>query len=297
LRSESWFCLKTCVVCGEVFRAHSGISKVCDGCRVKPCPRCGRLVKKWSCGVCSVCYNREHYAANREAYGRRYREYYLKNREKVKARCASRRVAHPDKIKAMSVRYYKDNRDEIRIKGRVALIALRSETFAAYGKMCAFCGEDRQEFLCLDHIDGDGRIDREAHLFGLSLYRLLRRAGYPQGRYRVLCHNCNMKRMLEEKMSATQDNKQNRQTRRLKAEMITAYGGHCVCCGETDPLMLALDHVNGNGQEDRARHGRGRVLYAYLRRQGWPQDGYRLLCHNCNMSVGFFGYCPHGGLG
>jgi len=295
LRSESWFCLKTCVVCGRVFRARSGVAKVCDDCRAKPCPRCGRPVKKWSNGVCSVCYGHGHYIANRKAYSRRSREYYLKHTEDIKARCARRRVDYPDKIKAMSLRYYRENRDEIEIRERVAWLALRSETFTAYGKVCAFCGEGRQEFLCLDHVNGDGKLDREAHLFGVGLYRLLRRSGYPQGRYRVLCYNCNMRRSLQERMRETLPSAQTRWTRRAKEEVIAAYGGKCACCGEDDPMLLAVDHVNGGGRADRAEKGRGRVMYNKLKSLGYP-DGYRLLCYNCNMSLGFFGYCPHGGL-
>jgi hypothetical protein len=30
-----------------------------------------------------------------------------------------------------------------------------------------------------------------------------------------------------------------------------------------------------------------------LARNGFP-DGYRVLCHNCNMALGQYGYCPHG---
>jgi hypothetical protein len=22
-------------------------------------------------------------------------------------------------------------------------------------------------------------------------------------------------------------------------------------------------------------------------------DGFQVLCHNCNMSIGLYGYCPH----
>ncbi len=36
----------------------------------------------------------------------------------------------------------------------------------------------------------------------------------------------------------------------------------------------------------------GAHLYRWLRNQGWPQ-GFRILCHNCNMARGFYGRCPH----
>ena len=83
------------------------------------------------------------------------------------------------------------------------------------------------------------------------------------------------------------------QRRTVKAEMIAAYGGHCVCCGDSTFEFLTLDHINGNGQEERKRHGNGYGLYAWLRKQGWPKKDYRLLCLNCNFSIGHYGYCPH----
>jgi hypothetical protein len=33
-------------------------------------------------------------------------------------------------------------------------------------------------------------------------------------------------------------------------------------------------------------------MYTWLRNQGYP-NGFRTLCHNCNLARGFYGYCPH----
>jgi hypothetical protein len=37
----------------------------------------------------------------------------------------------------------------------------------------------------------------------------------------------------------------------------------------------------------------GRAMYLHLIRSRFPRDKYRLLCHNCNMAFGLYGYCPH----
>jgi len=34
------------------------------------------------------------------------------------------------------------------------------------------------------------------------------------------------------------------------------------------------------------------MFYSLLRRLGYP-DGFRVLCHNCNMAYGFYKTCPH----
>ena len=74
--------------------------------------------------------------------------------------------------------------------------------------------------------------------------------------------------------------------RRLKKELIAAYGGMCTICGEDHWEFLCLDHVNGDGNEERKDNGNlsGYLFYAKLRRRGYPKDGYQLLCYSCNMA-------------
>jgi len=82
-----------------------------------------------------------------------------------------------------------------------------------------------------------------------------------------------------------------------RQEVIEHYGGKCVCCGEEHIEFLCIDHVKGGGtQERRDNNKRGSAFYLYLRRHGYP-EGYRLLCQNCNFSIGKYGYCPHDGPG
>lgn len=80
---------------------------------------------------------------------------------------------------------------------------------------------------------------------------------------------------------------------RRREELVAAYGGRCACakCPERNPAFLCLDHVNGDGKGHRMKAGSH--TYADLRRRGWPQDGYRLLCWNCNAMTRFGRTCPH----
>lgn len=79
----------------------------------------------------------------------------------------------------------------------------------------------------------------------------------------------------------------------VKREVLVKYGGICDCCGETDLKVLSIDHIGNGRPEGRKRHGMN--LYAVLRRSNFPA-GYRVLCLNCNMALGFYGYCPHKGV-
>ncbi len=81
--------------------------------------------------------------------------------------------------------------------------------------------------------------------------------------------------------------------KRYRDELIAAYGGKCACtnCPETDSAFLCLDHTNGDGKVHRLAVGSH--IYADLKRRGFPQDGYRLLCWNCNSMTRFGKKCPH----
>ena len=73
----------------------------------------------------------------------------------------------------------------------------------------------------------------------------------------------------------------------LKHDAIEAYGGRCVCCGESAECFLTIDHAANDGakhrQEMKANTGCG--IYQWLRRHNYPQDGrFQVLCYNCNCS-------------
>ena len=74
-------------------------------------------------------------------------------------------------------------------------------------------------------------------------------------------------------------------------KVLDAYGNRCACCGETKREFLAIDHVNNDGSGERKKVKNKMVQY--IIQQGYPKDKYRVLCHNCNSSIGFYGYCPH----
>jgi hypothetical protein len=68
----------------------------------------------------------------------------------------------------------------------------------------------------------------------------------------------------------------------------------CECCGVDDLSMLAIDHIDGDGNAHRRERGRSRKIQHRLKADGFP-SGFRVLCHNCNAAHGFYGYCPHKG--
>lgn len=85
----------------------------------------------------------------------------------------------------------------LEIQRRAAHRRERIAALQAYGgaePACSCCGENTQEFLALDHIDGGGHTHRQ-ETGGGGFYSWLKRNHYPAG-FRVLCHNCNFGRQL-----------------------------------------------------------------------------------------------------
>lgn len=69
----------------------------------------------------------------------------------------------------------------------------RSMIFREYGGKCVLCGEDRKEFLVLDHVNGGGNNHRKlVKKKGLVDFCVLAKSeGWPKDKYRLLCFSCN----------------------------------------------------------------------------------------------------------
>ena len=66
---------------------------------------------------------------------------------------------------------------------------------------------------------------------------------------------------------------------------ISAYGGKCVCCGETEIVFLTFDHINGGGNKHRRESYLARkALASWLVKNNYP-PGFRILCFNCHMAL------------
>lgn len=68
----------------------------------------------------------------------------------------------------------------------------------------------------------------------------------------------------------------------------------CSCCSENKVEFLTIDHIDRKG----IKYGKNKDLktiqqfFLWLIHNNFP-EGYRVLCYNCNCSLGHYGYCPH----
>jgi len=105
----------------------------------------------------------------------RRRALFEANREQEQAAMRAWRAANPEKVREYA------RQDQQR---------LRLEVLGHYGLACACCGETELVFLTLEHIGGTGAEHRRSLGGTTSVYRDVRKQGFPDG-YETLCRNCN----------------------------------------------------------------------------------------------------------
>lgn len=128
-----------------------------------------------------------------------HRKYYLKNKEKIRAKAKKyyegNKEACIERVARYKEKFGKEKWSE-RHKKYVSKGAreLKEQTFAAYGDVCACCGEADPKFLSIDHVGNWGSKHRKelGHRgTGSAMYRVLRAQGFPKRIFRLLCFNCN----------------------------------------------------------------------------------------------------------
>lgn len=96
---------------------------------------------------------------------------------------------------------------------------------------------------------------------------------------------------LEKKREST-----NRRRQDIKLEALAHYSNgenpRCYCCGESHPLLLGLDHINGGGTKHRKEEKISKISQ-WAKRNNWPPI-FRVACHSCNLGSHLNGgTCPH----
>lgn len=110
----------------------------------------------------------------------------------------------------------------------------------------------------------------------------------------VLLAKVNARYATDEVFRAQKIAKQSLFYQSLREEMFKAYGDTCACCGEAEKTFLCLDHIGGGGNKDRDLcGGRNTGVMRRLSKLGWPRDGHRVLCANCNAATMRGRICPH----
>jgi len=72
-----------------------------------------------------------------------------------------------------------------------------------------------------------------------------------------------------------------------RLELIKKFGGKCVACNESDPIVLDFDHIFDDGAAERRELRRMNII-RHLSKPSTDLSKYQLLCKNCNWRKEYF---------
>ena len=101
---------------------------------------------------------------------------------------------------------------------------------------------------------------------------------------RGICRRCYnaYHRGLYKKNKAEYIARVDRNREAIWTRILSNYGSECVMCGETDEVVLTVDHINDDGSSRRrAGEKKGLSFYRWIEDNDYPND-LQVLCRNCN---------------
>lgn len=154
---------------------------------------------------------------------------------------------------------------------------LTHRVHAALGGRCDRCPVTDSRILHIDHKNDDGAVQRKAFASRESFLNFV--LAKPN-EFQLLCPNCNhRKRLAASRGPGTRQSAYTlKHVAKLRMTALTTLGDRCRC-GETDAVVLCIDHVRGGGRQDRLALGGSAAMYRDV-----PVNPakYQILCHNCN---------------
>lgn len=236
--------------------------QACDVCEAsKPLTDFSLDYGRYRRNTCKHCRNqnrisltRKQRAINKEIYGRT-RTPEEAEKERVKALIRWQRIRQ-DNISRYGSPLSPQQKEQMRIRNE----KVRSENLELYGFSSA--PKEREASRQRATV----RRDRNRELYGS--------VRSPEDKVRVNSR-------FRQKYKAT------------RQMLIELHGGRCACCGTEKPALLTFDHINGGGRSRDVGGDLINALWKEVRKTGVANSEYRILCWNCNSSLGIFGYCPH----
>lgn len=237
-------------------------------------------------------YDKKRYPKIKEQKKEYDKEYNKINSVRISVRNKKYRSDNKDKIKQWKRENYEENKEEILKKNKTRRTALKIQAFNILGGCkCSLCGEEKFEYLTIDHINEKGYLERPNRQFNGKIYNKIIKKEYSKKELldlRVLCYNCNCSRPREylNFIYEKQTKPQKYQTKIWKQAY--EFFGPCKSCGDSDLTHLTISHIHNDGAERRKNGEKtGVQLLKKFRQQGWPEslkENYCFECYNCNCS-------------
>jgi hypothetical protein len=234
--------------------------------------------------------------------------------------------------KKLSAEWRSHHKSSLSEYSKIHTKELNIKVFNILGNSCKECSETEFEFLTVDHINNDRKLERSYSSHAWKYDIITGRVDV--SKYQVLCRNCNeaKQRMnpvnllkmrvltgryktcsicgINKDISEFSTSSHNHgkhcidsnchvclmlERRILRDRCYQLFGGLCKCCGINDPYKLNIDHINNDGADRRrsGEHRTGNSLYRQILNKTLDRKNFQLLCANCNYSKLVHGACIH----
>jgi hypothetical protein len=194
-----------------------------------------------------------------------------------KKKCKERYHKNPEWYANYRKEYSANNRQALRDYQENLRHTLREQALEVLGSKCVKCGSIDKRFFHIDHINGGGC--REKRLAGTNQTNYKKILANPKD-YQILCVEDNWLKRYEnnEFTKRTANGRTDKRLQRYhdrKQKAFDVLGGKCVQCGKSDPRLLQIDHINGNGHLEQKKIGITGIRSKILAGQ---TEGYQILC-------------------
>jgi len=158
--------------------------------------------------------HRRYYQTHKEQIAQSQKQYRETHKEEILEQCRQYREKHREEIRIRCKLFYETHKKEAkkyreahkerRVINKEYHRNMRSQALERLGNKCLLCGFSDIRALQIDHINGDGYLERKQKLKGSKFYSLIANlsdAGLKQ-KYQLLCANCNAIKTAENEEQA-----------------------------------------------------------------------------------------------
>ncbi len=141
---------------------------------------------------------------------------------------------------------------------------------------CIRCKEDDVRVLSINHRKGGGRKEFHVTKHPQAFYRSIVNGQRPVDDLEVLCCNC-------QRLDVKERNGGKEPQNPLRRRTIEILGGVCIACGETDIVVLQINHLEGSMVKDVKKYGGNLTFYKAVRDGNYDRSKLDVRCANCNV--------------
>jgi len=269
---------------------------------------------------CSLSKSLDGHTSRCKSCDAKYRasRYNYRSKDRLRKNVERYRKSHSSEISDRKKQKRLLDGDIVRAQEKERRRCIRKKALDLLGGQCIECQDRDIDYLCIDHVNNDGNVERKTVKESQKVYsrilngtvdeyqilcanhnrekhlkyvRSLDRNDSPLDLRERLCSVCKKIKMVGEfskdkykslgRKSECKDCYSDRSIQR-KTRVMKKLGGHCALCRNDNLDHLEVDHINDDGSSLR-KSGDDSSIYLKIMSGVYDFGHLQILCCNCNM--------------